>query len=410
MKQLYFIDMAIAGHMNGVTRCIQVLVNSFSKEEDFAVTWMHFENSDKCNTLQTEQRNGYTYVFVSLPRSLGDFLLSEQRQVALWTEVMPQILNNVQPNEPLILHVHTLNLIKFALFIRERRDCRIVTHLHCIPWKALYNRNLSLFLELYERYYIRHDYSQPAAFILYRYEELCYTQSDCLICVTQCARKFIHDMFPSRSLPVHVVYNGIADMVTDESAATRFLHQPVRLLFVGNAHDSKGLRYILESMEILRMRHETELVVAGAISPSLQNHILKEHPFLDIQFKGILSFPQLRESYSSCDIGIIASLQEQCSYVAIEMMMHGLPVVTTDIDGLRELFPGHLYACKIPVKYIPGKAFVPDVHKMADALSLLIQNPQLRSEFGRKARGRYKDKYTDDRMIESIKKIYNHLT
>lgn len=38
-----------------------------------------------------------------------------------------------------ILHIHTLNLIDLARFIKQRRKAiKIITHLHCISWKNLY--------------------------------------------------------------------------------------------------------------------------------------------------------------------------------------------------------------------------------------------------------------------------------
>ena len=66
---------------------------------------------------------------------------------------------------------------------------------------------------------------------------------------------------------------------------------------------------------------------------------------------GVVSFNELKKLYSESTIGIIPSLHEQCSYVAIEMSMFGLPIIVSDVDALSEMFEDEINALKIPLLF-----------------------------------------------------------
>lgn len=408
--ELIFLDASLAGNMNGVTRCVQVLVDSFSKEKDYHVMWLHFEVTQAVKDVQVTNMTygGYLQVVISMPSRSSSSLLNSAQSSPM-AKAYQFIKSDLCEASRIILHVHTLNLIHFALFIRDHHPCHIITHLHCIPWKALYNSDNHRFLVLFENYHITNGKTKREDYVFREFEHLCYTRSDRILCVTRYASDFIRGMYPDNPPAVDVIYNGIEDIMSDDLSFRLTVHQPVRCLFVGNAHPSKGLEYILRSLESLRMRHEITLYVVGSIPVRQQTELESKHPSLDIRFIGNLSFIQLREYYLSSDIGLIASMQEQCSYVAIEMMMFGLPVVTTDVDGLHELFPTGHVACRVPLLYTPGKTLCPDILKMAAAISNLIENPEKRMQMAQRARRRYKRYYTEGRMVRSIKEVYNSL-
>jgi len=45
---------------------------------------------------------------------------------------------------------------------------------------------------------------------------------------------------------------------------------------------------------------------------------------------------QLYKLYSIADIGVLLSLYEQGSFSVIEMLAHGIPLIISDVDGLKE--------------------------------------------------------------------------
>ena len=406
-SRLFLADISIAGHMNGVTRCLQVLAKSFSKDKDFHVTWIHFETGGQ--SIMRTVMNRLTRITIPLPHPIADFLTNTSRQQELWEEVYPLMEIESNNTANVIIHIHTLNLIKFALWVKQRHPCKIVTHLHCIPWKSLYNRENRRFHRLYRKYYASTEGVRTSDFIFHEYEYVCYMSSDSIICVTQCAKDFLKRMFPDKSLPIKVVYNGIQDILAGEPHLSRNTHTPIKCLFVGNSYPGKGLDYILESLELLFMRHEITLYVVGAFNNQQRDEIFYKHPFLDIRFTGLLPLVHLRNYYRTCDIGLISSIHEQCSYVAIEMMMFGLPIVSTAVDGLNELFPNSQYAKRIPLHFVSSDRLQPDIVRMADAISQLIMKPEKRAKMSANVRRRYEARFQEDKMIHSIKNIYRQL-
>ena len=56
-----------------------------------------------------------------------------------------------------------------------------------------------------------------------------------------------------------------------------------------------------------------------------------------ITFTGKVDKELLSVFYQISDVGVMPSFHEQCSYVAIEMMAYGLPLIGTDTTGLKEM-------------------------------------------------------------------------
>lgn len=403
-RKLFLMDMTSAGNMNGVTRCLQILVDAFACEETYEVIWVRFTHlMDRA--VMDNSGNGYRLIHIPLPRDINKFLGDPKVRNAFWLSAMKTLTPSLSGNP--ILHIHTLNLIEFAVTLKKRFPCRIVTHLHCLPWKGTYNRNIKQFNHLFRLYYIQKDYSCAARFIHTEHERLAYTSSDCVICVTCCARDFVNNILPNRIKNIHVVPNGIQDWALPKVYGTQ--SRMVKCIFVGSAHISKGLPFVLAAMQACLIRCQPSLTVVGAYSKNQRNGFLKQYPFLDIQFTGEVGISQLRRLYAESDIGLIGSIQEQCSYVAIEMMMAGLPVITTDVDGLSEIFTNHFDGIKIPVTFSPQYGLNVDTAKMADYIEWLCLHPGQRKKIGRRARDTYLQRYTQMHLTERIKSIYQSL-
>lgn len=73
------------------------------------------------------------------------------------------------------------------------------------------------------------------------------------------------------------------------------------------------------------------------------------HISTKVTYTGHLERKELKKWYQMADIGVIPSYTEQCSYVGIEMMMHGLPIVTSDGFGLRDMFKDQGNAIVVPI-------------------------------------------------------------
>ena len=397
-------DMASTWSANGVTRFLHVLTESLSHDSSYAVTWVRFIHQLTDEKI-VENRLGYRQIIIPLPSDLRQFLRNQELRMQIWNVAFREIESVLMGDETCILHVHTLNLMEFALYVKKRYPCKIISHVHCLSWKSLYNNHSDRFNQLYEQYYIRHDTNRLSEFISSKYEWQTYMLSDGLVCVTNCARDFIRGVCPNSLSNIQVITNGINDIGVAHDYKIK--GNSVQCLFVGNSTRSKGLEYILQALHIVNMQYNVTLKVAGTYSSANRDSLRNKYPFLDIQFTGKLPMSRLNRLYTHSDIGIIASLQEQCSYVAIEMMMFGLPIITTDVDGLGELFEHRKNALTVPTQFHPTRGLSIDTVQMADSIIALIEDESLREKIGRNARKSFLFRHTKEKMVSKLKHIYN---
>ena len=125
-----------------------------------------------------------------------------------------------------------------------------------------------------------------------------------------------------------------------------------------------------------------------------------------ITFMGFVNESDLNELYRIADMGIILSLYEEFGYVAIEMMMHKLPIIATDTTGLSEIIENNITGVKIPVKYKKtGEPFV-DTNYVAEKMVQLIKDDDNRLFLASNARRVYKQKFSDHLFMMKMKNVY----
>ena len=106
-------------------------------------------------------------------------------------------------------------------------------------------------------------------------------------------------------------------------------------------------RYLLESVESIikqtytsfeLLNNRLHLVIAGEIFRLNDFAKITSYSATHITYTGLIKQEQLKKWYIAADIGVLPSYTEQCSYTGMEMMANNLLVVTTDGNGLTDMF------------------------------------------------------------------------
>ena len=84
----------------------------------------------------------------------------------------------------------------------------------------------------------------------------------------------------------------------------------------------------------------------------------------------------------------------------LEAMAMGLPVVTTDIRGCREAVLQEKTGLIVPSQ---------DSDRLAEALAIMLSNPELREAYGNQGRRRVTTEYNEDFVFERLTKYYQEL-
>lgn len=403
---LYLMDMSLSGNTTGVDRYLESLVLGLKKYQTIHIYWINFLYDSSILFYNEEQLEYYIKVTIPLPQQLKE-IINEHFWIHKYNEYVYHLIRHLFANKiNKIIHIHTLNLIDLAVFIKHQSHCKIITHLHCIPWKELYNSNQRKFNILYKNAYI--DKNKKVAvkeFITSNHEIQAYTISDYIICVTNCAKVFVEEITQKKDNKIIVIPNGIykyKNIVISKNTQTI-----IELLYVGSVTESKGLFYILKALrKIQKQGFQVLLNIVGRYDQASYKKIITEYDDLSFNMLGNVSFEILKTYYQRSDIGVIASLQEQSSYVAIEMAMYGLPIVTTAVDGLDEMFTDNVNALKVNTKFSNVFGLSVDIQMLAEKIITLIQDKKKREGLGVNARKLYKETFSLNQMIYKTVSVY----
>lgn len=182
------------------------------------------------------------------------------------------------------------------------------------------------------------------------------------------------------------------------------------ILYAGLIEDRKGVKELIEAFSIVAQKNKhAHLVIAG--NGDLEGVMGKiTQNWGRITFTGKIGYSLLEQLYRKAAIGVIPSIFEQCSYVALEMMYYGLPVVVNNAPGLAELYTHGINGWVIPLKKgNPEKLKLEvDVQAFATGMTELLNESSLRTKIARNSRKLWETNYSSQRMgIETINEYKN---
>lgn len=205
----------------------------------------------------------------------------------------------------------------------------------------------------------------------------------------------------------HLVFNGMGNCVCCRTSShnSKKCQKDVQrnILYVGRLDEIKGLKYLMNAFEEIANKHpDTHLVIVGDgdFQPYLvQGRKLKER----IAFLGKMQNDEVDEVYKFAYIGVMPSFHEQCSYTAIEMMRHGIPIVGTDSTGLGEMLDG---TPQLRV-HIDEDSFNEDtfVSQIALRMDLLLSDENTYREASNAVSRLYEKRYKISSMTKGIQQV-----
>ena len=125
-----------------------------------------------------------------------------------------------------------------------------------------------------------------------------------------------------------------------------------------------------------------------------------------ITFTGKLNKEDLYKLYQIADIGVLPSFHEQCSYVAIEMMMYGIPLVASTSTGLSEMIEDGVSGYHIPIIEYENHTDL-NTYELQSKLLILLKDSSMRKEMAKNSRLRYERYYTSEIFSSCMQEFYN---
>lgn len=173
------------------------------------------------------------------------------------------------------------------------------------------------------------------------------------------------------SKKIFVLHNAIDYEKFFKIAASNkiLIGKPIVIGTICRLEPQKGINYLLLAMKIILTKFPTvqlEIVGDGSLLQELKELTGKLGISNSVKFFG--KFADVIPFYSRMNIFILPSLYEGFGIVLLEAMSAGIPVIATNVDGIREVVINGVSGILIRRE---------DPEAIADAVFKIIENPQM---------------------------------
>ena len=186
----------------------------------------------------------------------------------------------------------------------------------------------------------------------------------------------------------------------DARAALGISDGEILISAVGALEQRKGHRYLIEAIGALAAPPASNkvkcfIVGQGSIHKVLQGEIAVIRSLERIKLLGRVDEP--REVLWASDIFAMPSLKEGLGVAALEAMASGLPLIASDVGGLREVVEDGRSGIIVPTA---------NATAIASAVVRLAESAELRSQMGAAARARVVENYSMEKMAARTLALY----
>lgn len=403
MINLYFIDTYKTEKNHGLNTYTNELGLYLEKNTGltFTYVWLNAIGYAKPTKLMV---NGVAHLYVPKP-------VDKQNQAINVDKVLAEVINTELNNNPnAIVHFNWINHLPIAYYLKQHANCKIVLTKHCIPWRDLVTNNYIAFYPLQKAL---EQGKKTALDAKLRREQIQYDFVDHVITVTQCAKQSLTQLFDIPSNKITVVNNGLSTNVipiysVDKRSLLRkkygFSANDKLVLYAGNVNPRKGIFDVVKAFgKLLRYTPNVRLLIAG---PGNYEGIIRLSKGIwgKITLLGSLDKATLYDFYNMADVGIVPSYIEQCSYACIEMMQAGLPLLVSDVDGLREMVNKKVgLRFKVDFK---KKGVSLNQKDLVDKLNYLLKHAKEAKQLGTSARKYALQHFSAERMAGETLEVY----
>jgi glycosyltransferase involved in cell wall biosynthesis len=209
------------------------------------------------------------------------------------------------------------------------------------------------------------------------------------------------EYFPSKK--IKVIFNGVESNVVNESKEDARLKlglesNSVYMILPARFNPIKWHVGLVEAFsKVLEVNKSARLILLGdgAEKERIKDLINKLNIVDYVLMPGTQKNVNLWLKAS--DIFVLSSLSEGTSVSLIEAMANSLPAVVTDAGGNKYIIENNKTAFL---------AFHQNVNDLAEKITKLVNDKQLREQMGNAARMRYEEFFTFDKMATSFQNLY----
>lgn len=410
---LYIFTVNSIGYNYGIGTYLNQLVDSVKKEKNIHLTLIKLFCEGEREP-KIEKKDGYQQITIpSIPNPRNPNTIERyiRNSIYLLKTIIPDTENN-------IFHIHSTTCFDaITVWIKKLFRGKTLLTLHYTDW------NFDL---LGDKKQLRQILAKPKEELTEDIEKHIHKgierdrtiveHCDKVICIAQHSLDAAKEFFGIEDERMCLITNGLKDEFKPLSATQKTLLKQKQyisenekiIVFAGRLDEAKGIPFLLKAFGTVLKKHQnTRLILAG--EGSFEQWIpLARSLGTKVTFTGRLNKKQLFDLYRIADIGVMPSIHEQFGLVALEMMMHALPIIVTDTGGLKEIVENRKTGLKIPIKKKNNKLCV-DTSALAQHICYLLENQDFALQLGENARKAFLQKYEYTHFKQKMLTLYTEL-
>jgi glycosyltransferase involved in cell wall biosynthesis len=166
------------------------------------------------------------------------------------------------------------------------------------------------------------------------------------------------------------------------------------LSYIGRPVKRKGLHFLLKSWQLTGLAHQgATLLIAGCTADECNQAL--GYPVAGVKALGYLT--DLKPFYAASDALTLPSRHEGFPYSLLEAAAAGLPLIGTDIPGIRCAIKAEETGILVPFN---------DEVALANAIKRVANDPSLRNYLGQNARRRVENEFERSIVLEALLEFY----
>jgi len=196
---------------------------------------------------------------------------------------------------------------------------------------------------------------------------------------------------------IYVIHNGIAP--NRKIKKLNLNHQKINLVTTARLEEGKGHVTLINSVNSIEKKKRKKLIFhligGGSLEKKLKKQVLKSGIINNFKFWGQRN--DVEEILPSFDIFVFPSLSENFPFAILEAMDAGLPIIASDVGGIKEALVDQEggYLIKVNSQKFLTKAIIK-----------MIQNRYNWKRFGQFNRNLVRSKFNDKVMTRNLEKLY----
>ena len=191
---------------------------------------------------------------------------------------------------------------------------------------------------------------------------------------------------------LHVIHNGIASIIGQTDGGETSI---IQLVMVARFTNQKDHAIVLQSLQRIDRNVQICLVGDGPTRPMIER--LAEQLGISDRVKFFGWRDDVHEVLANANIYVLASNWEGLPISLLEAMRAGLPIVASDVGGVREVIVDG------ETGFLVDRG---DVVMLCDKLQQLVSDPELRNKMGKAGHKRYLEHFTVERMLDQTLQVY----